>query len=132
MIDAGIVQGSAEMAVPVYYGKDRIDIHTDIHEVELPEEMGGGTVWEYHEYQYTPSEYMEYAFNQVTPILYTKNAYIGDTEVVFDDVQDGRMTVYIKSEDGTYPNYTVERTDNIVTVHFEPLENVTEVTLSII
>ena len=59
MIDAGIVHGSAEMAVPVYYGKHRIDVHTDIHEVELPEEMGGGTVWEYHEYQYTINEFME-------------------------------------------------------------------------
>lgn len=34
MIDAGIVQGSKEMAVSVYIGKDRIDVHTGIEEVE--------------------------------------------------------------------------------------------------
>ena len=34
MIDAGIVYGSKEMAVPVWYGKDLVYVPTDIKEVE--------------------------------------------------------------------------------------------------
>lgn len=65
MIDAGIVQGSEEMAVPVYYGKNRVDVHTDIQQVEVPTEDGGTElVWQYHEYQYTLSEYMQVLANQ--------------------------------------------------------------------
>ena len=62
----------------------------------------------------------------ITPKQYTKTAYIEDTEVVFKDVPSGNMTVYC-----TVP-HTVERDGDRVAVRFEPLEEVIEVTISII
>ena len=62
----------------------------------------------------------------ITPKQYTKTAYIEDTEVVFTGVPSGNMTVYC-----TVP-HTVERDGDRVAVKFEPLEEVTEVTISIV
>jgi len=62
----------------------------------------------------------------ITPKQFTKTAYIEDTEVVFTGVPSGNMTVYC-----TVP-HTVERDGDRVVVKFEPLEEVTEVTISII
>lgn len=62
----------------------------------------------------------------ITPKQFTKTAYIEDTEVVFTGVPSGNMTVYC-----TVP-HTVERDGDRVTVKFEPLEEVIEVTISII
>lgn len=64
--------------------------------------------------------------SDITPYTETKTAYIDDTKVVFEGVPSGNLTVYF---DG---NYTIEREDNKVTVMFGPLEEVKEVTISII
>ena len=63
---------------------------------------------------------------EITPWTASKTAYIEDTELTFTDVPSGNMTVYCPV------NYTVERMDGRVTVYFEPLEDVTEITISII
>ena len=62
----------------------------------------------------------------ITPKQFTKTAYIEDTEVVFSGVPTGNMTVYCSVP------HTIERDGGRVTVHFEPLEKVIEVTISII
>ena len=64
------VHGSEEMAVPVYFNKGRIDIHTNIHEEEITDETTGETrkEWVYDETQYAPHEYMEYLTEQVNDI----------------------------------------------------------------
>lgn len=62
----------------------------------------------------------------ITPKQYTKTAYIEDTEVVFSGVPTGNMTVYCSVP------HTVERDGDRVVVRFEPLEEVTEVTISIV
>lgn len=62
----------------------------------------------------------------ITPKQYTKTAYIEDTEVVFSGVPTGNMTVYC-----TVP-HTVERDGDRVTVKFEPLEEVINITISVI
>ena len=62
----------------------------------------------------------------ITPKQFTKTAYIDDTEVVFSGVPTGNMTVYCSVP------HTVERDGDRVTVKFEPLEEVIEVTISII
>ena len=67
----------------------------------------------------------------ITPARYSKMAYIGDTEAVFSGVKDGNLAVYAKDTSGKYPACTVERSGDAVRVSFEPLENVTEVTISI-
>ena len=63
----------------------------------------------------------------LTPTVLTKTAYIGDTEVVFTDVPNGNLTVFIDN----MVAYNVSRDNGIVRVSFEPLEEVITVTLSI-
>ena len=64
----------------------------------------------------------------ITPYTETKTAYIDDTDIVFIAEAKGNLTVYLSEE---IP-YTVERDANKITVSFEPLEQVTEVTISIL
>ena len=61
------------------------------------------------------------------PYTATKTAYIGDSEVVFYDVPDGNVSVFI---DGR--NYSVERIQNRLTVSFDALTEQTDITISII
>ena len=75
--------------------------------------------------------YINSKIEDVTPYTDTQTAYIGDTEIVFEGVAEGNLSVYVKDSEGNYPNYTVERMGDRVTVHFEPLEYVTTVTISI-
>ena len=64
----------------------------------------------------------------ITPYTETKTAYIGDTEVVFENVPSGNLSIF-----GLLSRlYKVERDSDKVTITlFEPLEDVTEVTISI-
>lgn len=64
--------------------------------------------------------------SEVTPYTETKTAYIADTFIVFTNVPSGNLTVYFDKP------YTVERDADRVTVKFEPLEDVTTITISII
>ena len=62
---------------------------------------------------------------QITPYTETKTAYIGDTEVVFTDVKLGNLSVF------GLETYKAERDSDRIRITFEPLEEVTEVTISI-
>jgi hypothetical protein len=64
--------------------------------------------------------------NEVTPYTETKTAYIGDTSVTFTNTPNGNLTVYFPYE------YTVERMADRITVSFEELDEVTEITISIL
>lgn len=63
---------------------------------------------------------------EVTPYKETRKAYIDDTQIIFDNVPSGNLTVYM---DG---GYTIEREDNRVIIMFEPLKEVKDVTISVI
>lgn len=63
----------------------------------------------------------------LTPYTETKTAYIGDTEIVFTDVPEGNVTVFGIDEQV----FRVKRIGNTIRVSFEPLEEVTEITISI-
>lgn len=64
----------------------------------------------------------------ITPYTETKTAYIDDEDCVFNNVPNGLVAVYLNGV--SYYNFTV--TDGRVLVWFsEPLEDVTEVTISI-
>lgn len=65
------------------------------------------------------------------PYTETKTAYIDDTEVIFTDVPAGNLSVYLSDTNGGFPSFTVERELDTIRVHFEPLEYVTKVTISI-
>ena len=64
----------------------------------------------------------------ITPYTATKSAYIDDTSVSFENVPRGNMSVYV----GGVNHSLFERDGDRVTVKFEPLEEVTEVTISIV
>jgi hypothetical protein len=68
------------------------------------------------------------AVEQITPTTYTKTAYIGDTEVSFVDVPSGNLTVYTDNPIA----YTMAKDNNRVIVSFEPLTEVTTITISIV
>ena len=62
MIDVGIVHGSKEMAVPVWFGYDTVYIHTDIQPDLTPDPITGEInpdMYVYHEYQCTYKEYIQ-------------------------------------------------------------------------
>ena len=62
----------------------------------------------------------------ITPYTETKTAYIGDTEVVFQNKQ-GNLLIYT---DKPFP-YSVDRNHDFIVVNFEPLEEVSQITISI-
>lgn len=64
--------------------------------------------------------------DEVTPYTETKQAYIGDTEVTFYDVPEGNVTVFFDKP------YTMEKVADRITVSFEELEEVTNITISIL
>ena len=67
----------------------------------------------------------------ITPYTETKTAYLGDTEIIFTDVKDGNLSVFVKDENGNYPDFSVDRNGDIITVYFGPLEYITTITISI-
>jgi len=71
---------------------------------------------------------------QITPTTYTKTAYIGDTDVVFENVPQGNITVIAESENGYHPYYTeLKRENDRVKIRYVvPFESVTTITLSIV
>lgn len=64
----------------------------------------------------------------VTPWTATKTAYIDDTECIFEGVPTGNMSVYV----GGVNHSLFERDGDRVTVKFEPLDEVKEITINII
>lgn len=66
------------------------------------------------------------SISNVTPYTETKTAYIGDTEVVFQNKQ-GNLLIYT---DKPFP-YSVDRNNDFIVVNFEPLEEVSQITIAI-
>jgi len=65
--------------------------------------------------------------DDITPYTQTKTAYIGDTEIIFYDTPEtGNVTVFFD-----HP-YTMERVADRITLTFDPLEDITDITISIV
>lgn len=84
-----------------------------------------------HHYRYTDkftagNEKIQAQIEAITPYTDTKTAYIGDAEVTFYTDVTGNLTVYFPYE------YTVERLTDRIIITFEPLEEVTDITISIL
>lgn len=71
--------------------------------------------------------------SNITPTVFSKTAYYGDTEVVFYNVPKGNITVFFKNDIG-FPqySYTVSRDGEIVTITFDAVTSNTEVTISVL
>ena len=71
--------------------------------------------------------------NNLTPTILTKQGYIDDTEVVFNNVPNGNITVYVEDANGSFLNYSIARMTDMITVSFDkPLEYTATITLSIL
>lgn len=67
------------------------------------------------------------SISDITPITFTKMAYIDDTEVIFTNVPKGSLTISCDVK------HAFNRIDDTVTVTFAaPLEEVIDVTISIL
>ena len=82
-------------------------------------------------YQDADNAGMRQGILDVTPYAETKTAYIGDTEIVFENVPIGNLSVFVEDSEGNYPDFTIDRAGGIITVTFAPLEYVTTITISI-
>jgi hypothetical protein len=68
------------------------------------------------------------SISNVTPYTETKTAYIGDTEISFDNVPNGNLSVFADN----ISEYRTDRVGSTLNIDFiQPLEEVTEVTISI-
>ena len=61
----------------------------------------------------------------ITPYTDTKTAYIGDTEITFENVPQGNLSIFGISE------YSIDRQSDRITIMFDAVEEVTDITLSI-
>lgn len=61
----------------------------------------------------------------ITPTTMTKTAYIDDDNIVFTNVPDGYLTVYYDKP------FSITRDFDTVIITFDPLEEVTDITISI-
>lgn len=71
---------------------------------------------------------MGHQIDNATPYKETKKAYIDDTETIFYGVPHGGISVALSNPS---IEYAVTYDDGNVVVSFEPLEEVTEITLTI-
>ena len=67
----------------------------------------------------------------ITPYEDSKTAYIGDTEIIFDRVKGGNINTYCITESGNAINTMFEVLESEIVVSFEPLEEVSIVSISI-
>jgi len=87
-----------------------------------------GNCYDWYEIKghYRNIDYFTPVKDEVIPYTETKTAYIGDTEVTFMTDKPGNLTVFFPY------NYTVERMTDRITVSFDELEEVTDITISIL
>ena len=80
-----------------------------------------------HHYRYTDKTVpLKEQIEAITPFTGTKKAYIGDTSVTFSGTPKGNVTVFFDEP------YTLERVGDKITISFDELKEVKEVTISIL
>jgi len=67
----------------------------------------------------------------ITPYVETKTAYIDDTEIVFENERQGNILISAIDSDGNSVETLNRREDDTIIVNFEPLQSITQVTLTI-
>ena len=88
MKDMGIIQGSAEHAVPLIVGKDTVYVHTDILKLdETDDNENPIEIYQYHEIQYDKDEYIKIMAEQ-NEIL---EKQITDTQLALCEIYEGVM-----------------------------------------
>ena len=110
-------------------------IRKNIVEKVIEDETTGimGKIYEYEECKISKEDWgFVLDLIKLTPYTETKTAYIDDTEIIFENVPNGNLTVYVKDSEGMYLYCTAERVGDMIKVYFEPLEYIATVTISIL
>ena len=69
--------------------------------------------------------------DEIEPYTESKTAYIDDTEVRFNIVKEGNISVFMIDEDGQTVPFTYERVNGEIVVSFEKRDSLATVTISI-
>ena len=96
-----------------------------------PLAMMQGQIAAVNRYVGAVSEQVQDEIAKITPYTETKTAYIDDTDIEFITDVQGVITVNAVNRDNETVPTTYERDGNKITVLFEPLVAVTDVTISI-
>lgn len=68
---------------------------------------------------------------ELTPYRTTKQTFIGDTELIFENVPDGNLSVYARNVEDAKIDYDVIREGDRVIISFAPLDYVTNFTIEV-
>ena len=122
--------------------KTIVYIRKNIERVTKTQDGTTYEVWEYDEAQLPMNDFNSIAsalvseqceaIKAVTPATLTKTAYIDDTEVVFDNVPQGNVSVYMVDSEGQNVQFTYEMSDRQIRVMFDERQSLATVTVSII
>jgi hypothetical protein len=78
-----------------------------------------------------PIDDLGHKIDKITPYEETKTVSDGDTEIMFENVPEGNLTVLVKGSEGNYPVHHATRKDDVVKVEFAPLEYAADVIITI-
>jgi hypothetical protein len=78
-----------------------------------------------------PIDDLGHKIDKIMPYEETKTVSYGDTEIMFENVPQGNLTVLVKDSEGNYPIHHATRKDDVVKVEFAPLEYAADVTITI-
>lgn len=67
----------------------------------------------------------------VTPFIMSEIAYIDDTQIIFDNVPDGNVSVFMVDGEGQNVPFTFERVNGSVVVSFDKRNSLATVSISI-
>ena len=97
--------------------------------------VNGGVITMYTPYKDSrligPIDDLGHKIDKITPYVATKTVSYGDTEIMFENVPQGNLTVLVKDSEGNYPVHHATRKDDVVKVEFAPLEYAADVTITI-
>ena len=106
-----------------------MDIYTQVKNLENLVNSLLTTINNNQKYVNADIEGVSQRVTNITPFSMSKTAYIEDSKVVFDGVPEGNVTVTLGDPS---IHYETIRDDGRVTVVFDPLKEVMDVTISII
>ena len=70
--------------------------------------------------------------NKITPYTESKTVYIEDTEVIFNNVPNGNLTIFMIDKNNQSIPFTYERNNDQVRVSFEQRQSLATVTINVL
>lgn len=123
----GIYEGYSDLfALSMYYNQDDEVVSIELMNADIESQIDNLSVIQTQ--QGTAIDTLNEEMSTIHPYVVTKTAYIGDTEVIFEDVPDGALVVSFANGNRVY---SITRENENLKVEFEPLNEVTDITISV-